>query len=296
MHATCRASRAARGGRGVEWTELQSRASSSSSSDPSSPASPTQLHPAPSGSIRLKGGTNRGLGKRITADHSTSVGKRPTEKFTQAVQALLSPANPPIELRAAVCADISQPCQPSPTARRLSWLSSAAPFICCTPRIPRGRGRSKWVFYLDCCALLWACQCRHPLRTTQSVTRSGCQSLLSSSSRLPEHLGPFAPQDARPPPPTLFRSPGPSRVDVHGFDARAGGETGLARRAICGPMSFCLCLCSPAVTAGTLTTYARRMTAETDAKLRGVPSAMPSATHSRQADRKPDFQAVLSVS
>lgn len=81
-----------------------------------------QLHAAPSGSAAPRGSfrSNRGLGKRITADHSTtSVGKRPTEKLTQAVQALLSPANTPACLCPVACADFSQPC--------------------CTPRHPRGR-------------------------------------------------------------------------------------------------------------------------------------------------------------
>ena len=103
-----------------------SRMKCSSSSAPA----PGFTHTAPFSSKRVHPkGTNRGLGKRITADHSTSVGKRPTEKFTQAVQALLSPAKTPFCRRAVVCAGISQPCQPSRSARCLSWLSSAAPIL-----------------------------------------------------------------------------------------------------------------------------------------------------------------------
>lgn len=142
----------------------------------------------------------------------------------------------------------------------LSALSSCPLSVVAVVRCPicllhashSARSRAhKWVFYLDCCALLWACQCRHPLRTTQSVTRSGCQSLLSSSSGIPGHLGPFAPRAARLFPPTLFRSSGPGRADAHGLDARADGETTLARRAIGGPMSFCLCLSRPPGLLGT---------------------------------------------
>lgn len=44
------------------------------------------------------------------------------------------------------------------------------------------------------------------------------------------------------------------------------------------------------------TAHAARMAAGKDAKLRGVPMAVSSATRSRQADRNPNFQAVLAVS
>lgn len=131
--------------------------------------------------------------------------------------------------------------QPSRPARCLSWLSSAAPFVCCTLRHPRGRGRRSGYFIsiaVHCCGPVSAGP--RP-RTTQTVTQSGCQSLLSSSSRMPEHLGPFAPRGARLSLPTLFRSSGPARADVHGLNARAGGETELARRAMSGSTSFCMC-------------------------------------------------------
>lgn len=61
-------------------------------------------------------------------------------------------------------------------------------------------------------------------------------------------------------------------------------------------MPFYLCFASFANDYYALTTHARRMTAGKDAKLRGVPCEMSSATHSWQADRKPKFQAVLAVS
>lgn len=230
---------------GYEWAKLQSKAESEVSSSSSTQSQlpgpcPGFTHAAPFSSKRVHPrGTNRGLGKRITADHSTSVGKRPTEKFTHAVQALLSPAKPPFCLHAVLCADFSQPCQPSRPARRLSWLSSAAPFVCCTPRHPRGRGRTSG-YFISIAVHYYGPVSAGPPRTTQTVTQSGCQSLLSSSSRMPEHLGPFAPRGARLSLPTLFRSPGPGRADVHGLNARAGGETELARRAISGPTSFCL--------------------------------------------------------
>lgn len=101
--------------------------------------------------------------------------------------------------------------------------------------------------------------------------------------------------------PTLFRSSGPGRADVHGLDARAGGETEQACRAIRGPISF-----SEACPVLVYRDYhePRTMQQRTrrawqpgkDAKLRGVPRAVSSATRSRQADRNPNFQAVLAVS
>lgn len=72
-----RAERVGRRGVGVEWTELESRSRARSSCSSScSPSSPGFTHAAPSSSKRVhppRRGTNRGLGKRITADHSTSL-------------------------------------------------------------------------------------------------------------------------------------------------------------------------------------------------------------------------------
>ncbi|KAH8753824.1 hypothetical protein F5883DRAFT_189000 [Diaporthe sp. PMI_573] len=42
-------------------------------------------------------------------------------------------------------------------------------------------------------------------------------------------------------------------------------------------------------------THPTRMAARKDAKLRGVPKAVPSATRSRQAGRNPSFQSALAV-
>lgn len=238
----------------ARWTELQSRsrASSDSSSSPSSSSrsrsqlhTHTQLHPALSGSIRLKRARTVGSGSGPLLITRRLVGKRPTEKLTQAVQALLSPAKPPflcVLLYARTSLNLVSPLEmPAgcPGCRPL-------PPYCLLHASPSARARSqKRVFYLDCSALLWACQCRPSPRTTQSVTQSGCQPLLRSSPSMPEHLGPFAPRGVRVCHPTLFRSSGPGRADINGLEARAGGETGLARRAIGGPMPVCLCFSRP---------------------------------------------------
>lgn len=173
----------------------------------SSAPAPGFTHAAPFSSKRVHPkGTNRGLGKRITADHSTSVGKRPTEKFTQAVQALLSPAKTPFCRRAVVCADISQPCQPSRSARCLSWLTSAAPILSAA----RVAIREVEVAEVGILSRLLCIIVALSVQPT-SADHTNCHSVwltvpAEPSSRMLEDLGPFAPRRARLSLLTLFRS------------------------------------------------------------------------------------------
>lgn len=67
-------------------------------------------------------------------------------------------------------------------------------------------------------------------------------------------------------------------------------------RSVAQPPRACVCFARPPRLPGPHHTRDEQWQPGADAKLRGVPSAMPSATRSRQADRKPNFQAVLPVS
>lgn len=123
-----------RGGR----TGLRSRASPQLTAPSSQLPAPSFTHTPRPGSRRVhphRWGANRGLGKRITADRSTSVGNRPTEKLPGQSRPFCRPQSPLARTSLNLVSPLDLPARPS-------WLSSAAPFVCCTPRPPRGRGRT----------------------------------------------------------------------------------------------------------------------------------------------------------
>lgn len=174
------------------------------------PQLPGFTHAAPSSSKRVhppRRGTNRGLGKRITADHSTSVGKRPTEKFSQAVQALLSPAKPPfvcVLWYARTSLNLVSPLQLPAVCRGCRPL----------PRLSAARFAFREVEVVEV-GILSRLLCITVGLSVQapSANHTICHSVCLSVS--PELLlpdagtprGPFAPRDARLPPPPSHSFP-----------------------------------------------------------------------------------------
>lgn len=225
-----------RGGR----TGLRSRAPSSQPPAHSSrlPASPTHLDPAPGGSIRIAGARTVGSGsgslliaRRLwgTAPRRNSQGSPgPSVARKAPLRGLLSTLS-----ALSTCPPARPGCRPLPhlSAARLALREVEVAQVGILSR-------------LLCIYVGLSVQ-------APSASHTTCHSVWL----------PASPEGRHPAVPGTPRTSGPARAHVHLLDARAGGETGQARRAIGGPTSSCLCLLRPPAATPRSSPHSRRAVA-----------------------------------